>query len=905
MSTFLSPKRMLEHVRTSRASIFPESMGVRKEGSSKVSRTAEKMFDSFKTTIVDSEGEQLTLTMRISSKTQHTVSWDEPIKLPGGSTETLDPGVCNLYQYPKVQFIRRGQSGIPGLPALEPPRVLAGPLLETLHRALTSMFLDGRHDCMERVDGAGARPIHAILLANTAAAVELATALLSARPRLMLQSHVGQPFEGENVLHVLIVNRQEEIVCQMVELAFKLFEVDELQSLFWGQTTGVFFQEEPMLLYGGTLAGYATAFSLERAITTMLVCSSAWRRRMRRLGKEALSRIDFIDPNSENCACQTTGFLPLHVAVANGLASMYNFWVDLPSLSIEFDHLLARSQQRSLVRRLTYYSRLTPLQAAAKLGDHRMVQYIIRCQSIVNWIWGPVTELHLSLEGIDSLGVTNNDVMELVAVIGASHNTQSMLLESFMQGFIYSLFSQKWHNFGRHMHCIMRFFDLIYLVLLAWLILQMKQDPASTDLVMNPILVMISTIPIWEEDIRVTRLWWQLFRNSSGKDGWPDMSELKRLFVWMNSHQVLTRLFGFALVAPACFVLISSDYSEYSLVEIEQGQHFDVLWVPMAFALFFHVQNFSRTLLAPSERLGVLYISVFKMLASDVTDFVLLFVIFLMNYGLAMYISYPRAGSQTLEQVGSFNNPIDALNDLVTLAFTGDPIILNLDRAQLQSLTTTEYADFIFFVIFYLIYVIMSMILLLNLLIAMMGDTFANTMRASTLEWRVDFARRLLRLELQSRGLVKFFGLQLNAGTKINDGWYHVYRKYEANEEGGGRGKGGSMFAADVEAEAEADALDDTKVVGTSDETAPSLHLQDSSSCSIAPADRRKWSVGSGREADRPEPVRRPPHESQRKLHRAATRMHVKPGSSKSVYSMAEVRNDSLPPNETSDHDND
>lgn len=152
---------------------------------------------------------------------------------------------------------------------------------------------------------------------------------------------------------------------------------------------------------------------------------------------------------------------------------------------------------------------------------------------------------------------------------------------------------------------------------------------------------------------------------------------------------------------------------------------------------------------------------------------------------------------------------------------------------------------------------------------------------------------------------MKFFGLQLNAGTKINDGWYHVYRKYEANEEGGGRGKGGSMFAADIEAEAEADALDDTKVVGTSDETAPSLHLQDSSSCSIAPADRRKWSVGSGREADRPEPVRRPPHESQRKLHRAATRMHVKPGSSKSVYSMAEVRNDSIPPNETSDHNND
>lgn len=86
--------------------------------------------------------------------------------------------------------------------------------------------------------------------------------------------------------------------------------------------------------------------------------------------------------------------------------------------------------------------------------------------------------------------------------------------------------------------------------------------------------------------------------------------------------------------------------------------------------------------------------------------------------------------------------------------------------------------------------------------------------------------RRLLRLEIQSRAFVKHFHFQLNAGTKIGDSWYYVYRKYEANEEGGGRGKGESMFAADVEAEAEADALDDTKVVGTTEDTTPSQHLE-------------------------------------------------------------------------------
>ena len=59
------------------------------------------------------------------------------------------------------------------------------------------------------------------------------------------------------------------------------------------------------------------------------------------------------------------------------------------------------------------------------------------------------------------------------------------------------------------------------------------------------------------------------------------------------------------------------------------------------------VQNMARTLLAgASERLGVFYLSVFKMLASDVTVFIFLFCIFLLNYGAAMYISYPRAGKR-------------------------------------------------------------------------------------------------------------------------------------------------------------------------------------------------------------------------------------------------------------------
>ena len=51
----------------------------------------------------------------------------------------------------------------------------------------------------------------------------------------------------------------------------------------------------------------------------------------------------------------------------------------------------------------------------------------------------------------------------------------------------------------------------------------------------------------------------------------------------------------------------------------------------------------------------------------------------------------------------------------------------------------------------YYFYVLMAMILLLNLLIALMGSTFTKVTEESTLRYRQDFARRVLRLELLAR----------------------------------------------------------------------------------------------------------------------------------------------------------
>ena len=115
----------------------------------------------------------------------------------------------------------------------------------------------------------------------------------------------------------------------------------------------------------------------------------------------------------------------------------------------------------------------------------------------------------------------------------------------------------------------------------------------------------------------------------------------------------------------------------------------------------------------------------------------------------------------------------------------------------------------------YVLYIVLSIIVLLNLLIAMMGDTYQTTKEHATLEWRVDYARRLLRLELQLQVFHRMGLVSLNCGESADNPLtgekirVFKYMIYEANAEGGGARKSSSMFEEAVEEEFEEHEKDD------------------------------------------------------------------------------------------------
>lgn len=120
---------------------------------------------------------------------------------------------------------------------------------------------------------------------------------------------------------------------------------------------------------------------------------------------------------------------------------------------------------------------------------------------------------------------------------------------------------------------------------------------------------------------------------------------------------------------------------------------------------------------------------------------------------------------------------------MATLAFLQEPIEIELASEQLLALSGWQRVDMVVFVCFYILYVLMSIILLLNLVIAMLSFNFNIVYDKSTLEWRLMFARYVLRMELIARSLGCW---DLHVGEKKGDKYIWSFRDVTANAEGGG-----------------------------------------------------------------------------------------------------------------------
>ena len=84
--------------------------------------------------------------------------------------------------------------------------------------------------------------------------------IFEARPELLPRPHIaGSPFEGENALHILAVNRREEELIRLLELASTRLHRGQCKDMLHGRISGIFFTSQPMEFYGATVLVRALA----------------------------------------------------------------------------------------------------------------------------------------------------------------------------------------------------------------------------------------------------------------------------------------------------------------------------------------------------------------------------------------------------------------------------------------------------------------------------------------------------------------------------------------------------------------------------------------------------------------------------------------------------------------------
>ncbi|KAL1496128.1 hypothetical protein AB1Y20_014749 [Prymnesium parvum] len=678
-----------------------------------------------------------------STVEQHTFSWRQTITDPEG--HELPAGSINLYRFPMVKFDSPELAGrVDGQ-----EREVVGEQL----MALEWLFFTAAEEPQRvfyRQDSAGGSPAHAMLISNSAAAIKVVHQIYCRWPRMMTLTYGRGLFQGENALHILAANRKEQELIEMLRSA-RLRLMDKMYAaLLHGQVKGVFFHTSPQLFYGGSCTGFASSFGLMRAVAFIMEYESE-----RNDGTELL----FDDAH----ACKTTGFLPVHCAVANGRTQMYDFLTGahnhlapIPGEPRLANHQVVNSDQLTAHSSYEQWSGMTPLQLAAKLGDTRMCKHILRKRLVLNWKWGPLSSYRMSLKDIDSAHNGGTDIVELVGDYRATESTQQMLLDDFMQGFIFTIVRQKWERFTCYLFYTLRALELTYLICVVTMSFLLKLQPNRRYTALA-IFITVASFSLMCVELFQLLLWWKndpAFGMSSRR---AFKNKFTGMVLWTNAFSTRAKLLGLVSAWSA---------SLYFLVTSGKAAHSSTSDAPMylLFGISSYVQGKSfiaHICVSPHlPRLGIQMIVIDKMFSHDVSIYLVFLTAFMLNYFFAMYIALPininsLAQSESLlinpgwrGEIFDVAQPHTGLLAMIDEAIVGIRFTTNFAAPELGSFDMFEMLCVLFFQVINLTFNVVCIILLVRLLMAMMTNTFRLVQEKAQLEWRLLVTRHVLRLEL-------------------------------------------------------------------------------------------------------------------------------------------------------------
>ncbi|XP_078278886.1 transient receptor potential cation channel subfamily V member 3-like [Rhinoraja longicauda] len=376
---------------------------------------------------------------------------------------------------------------------------------------------------------------------------------------------------------------------------------------------------------------------------------------------------------------------------------------------------------------------LTPLQLAAKLGKFEIFRNILNremkdkqhlklSRKVTDWAYGPVTSSLYDISGVDT-----SEQMSVLKIVVFNTKIQNRHLLLSVEP-LNNLLQQKWERFAIYMFTASCLFYVLYITTFT----SIYYDETHT--YESPFQVNATTT-IWQLNGRMVILLWAciILIMEIAMISQLRLSDLQSVVTDAWFH-ILFFLQAGLVACSAVLYCIGADLQRATLMGALALGWINILYYTRGF-----------------QSLGIYSVMLQKILISDVVHFLFVYVLFLVGFSAALASLIQRCHDE--EKC----SPFDSFNMAVLELFK---LTIGLGDLEIQS--HALYPQLFLFLL--VLYVVLTFILLLNMLIALMGDTVGNISKDSKNIWKLQRARTILNLE---KYLPKFLRKKFQQGIVL------------------------------------------------------------------------------------------------------------------------------------------
>ncbi|XP_036719267.1 transient receptor potential cation channel subfamily V member 5 [Balaenoptera musculus] len=514
--------------------------------------------------------------------------------------------------------------------------------------------------------------------------LEAAMVLTEAAPELVKEPAICEPFVGQTALHIAVMNQNVNLVKALLAHGASVSARAVGSAFCLGPHNLLYFGEHPL--------SFAACVGSEE-IVRLLIEHGADIRAQDSLGNTVL-HILVLQPN-KTFACQ-----------------MYNL---LLSYDGRGDHL----QSLDLVPN---HQGLTPFKLAGVEGNTTMFQHLMQKRKHIQWMCGPLTSTLYDLTEIDSWG---EDVSFLELVVSSKKREARQILE---QTPVKQLVSFKWRKYGRPYFCILGALYVLYMICFTMCCIHRPLKSRSGNRTNSRDITILQQKLLQEAYV-------------TQQDKIRLVGELMTIFgaviiLFLEIPDIFrvgfSRYFG-QTVLGGPFHVITITYASLVLVTmVMRLSNTNGEVVPMSFALVLgwcSVMYFARGF----QMLGPFTIMIQKMIFGDLLRFCWLMAVVIVGFASAFFIIFQTEDPSNLGQFYDYPMALFSTFELFLTIIDG-PANYDVNLPYMFSIV-------------YFAFAIIATLLMLNLFIAMMGDTHWRVAHEQDELWRAQVVATTVMLE--------------------------------------------------------------------------------------------------------------------------------------------------------------